>query len=57
MPSDAQTYRQYSRDCMKLALEAPELCDQLLELARLWTEAALCEEMNAKPLLGSKRQS
>jgi hypothetical protein len=55
MPSEAEKYWQYSRECMRLALEAPELCDQLLELARLWTEAALCEQMNAKPLLGSKR--
>jgi hypothetical protein len=50
MPCVAKKYWQYSRECTKQAVEAetPELRDQLLELARVWTEAALCEEMNAK---------
>ena len=51
MSCEAQKYWQYSRECAKQALEAetPEVRDQLLELARVWTEAALCEEMNARP--------
>jgi hypothetical protein len=50
MPCEAEKYWRYSRECAKQAVEAetPELRDQLLDLARVWTEAALCEEMNAK---------
>ena len=50
MSCEAEKYWQYSRECAKQALEAetPEVRDQLLELARVWTEAALCEEMNAR---------
>jgi hypothetical protein len=47
---EGKKYWQYSRECTRQALEAetPELRDQLLGLARMWTEAALCEELNAK---------
>ena len=50
MPREAEKYRQYSRECLKQAVEAetPELRDQLLELARVWTAAALREEMDAE---------
>ncbi len=50
MPSEAEKYWQYSRECTQQAVEAetPELRDQLLDLARVWTEAALREDMNAK---------
>jgi hypothetical protein len=50
VPSEGEKYWQYSRECTKQALEAetPQLRDQLLDLARVWTEAAVCEEMNAK---------
>jgi len=50
VPSEAQKYWQYSQECTKQAVQAetPELRDRLLELARIWTEAALCEESNAK---------
>ncbi len=50
MPSEAETYWQYSRECTRQAVQAetPELRDQLLDLARVWTEAALREELNAK---------
>ena len=50
MPCEAEKYWQYSRECAKQAVKAEtlELRDQLLDLARVWTEAALCEEMNAK---------
>lgn len=52
MAGEAETYWEYSRECTRQALEAetPQLRDQLLELARMWTEAALCEELNAKRL-------
>jgi hypothetical protein len=50
MSSEAEEYWQYSRECAKQAVQAdtPEHRDQLLDLVRVWTEAALCEEMNAK---------
>jgi hypothetical protein len=52
MPTEAQTYWQYSQECTRQALQAddPKLRDQLLELARVWTEAAVREEINAKSL-------
>jgi hypothetical protein len=50
VPCEAEKYWQYSRECTKQALKAetPGLRDQLLDLARMWTEAALCEELNGK---------
>lgn len=50
MPSEAERYWRYSRECAREAVEAetPELRDQLLDLARIWTEAALFEELNAQ---------
>lgn len=50
MPSEAEKYWQYSRECTKQALEAqePELRDQLLDLARVWTEPATREAMHAR---------
>jgi len=50
MPCEAEKYWQYSRECTKQAAQAetPELRDQLLDLARVWTEAALSEEMNPR---------
>jgi hypothetical protein len=52
MLSEADKYWQYSRECTEQALEAetPQLRDQLLDLARMWTEAAVREQMNAKPV-------
>jgi hypothetical protein len=49
MPSEAKKYWQYAQECSRQAVEveAPEVRDQLLELARVWTEAAMCEELNA----------
>ena len=48
MPSEAKKYWQYARECSRQAVEAetPELRGQLLDLARVWTEAAMCEELN-----------
>ena len=50
MPSEAKEYWQYSQECIKQALheETQGLRDELLSLARMWTEAALCEELKAK---------
>jgi hypothetical protein len=50
MPSEAEKYRQYSQECLKQAVQAetPELRDQLFDLARVWTEAALPEGTNAQ---------
>lgn len=50
MPSEAEKYWQYSRECTRQALEAEtaQQRDQLLGLAKVWTEAALYEEMSAK---------
>lgn len=50
MPSEAKKYWQYSRECTKQALEVetPTERDQLLDLARFWTEAAVREgQLNA----------
>jgi hypothetical protein len=49
MPSEAEKYWRYSRECTRQAVEAEtqELRDQLLTLARLWIEAAMCEKLNA----------
>ena len=57
MPCEAEKYWQYSRECSQQAVEAetPELRDQLLDLARMWTEAALYEELNTKRYLPPSR--
>jgi hypothetical protein len=57
VPCEAEKYWQYSRECTKQALEAetPGLRDRLLDLARMRTEAALCEELNAKRYLPPSR--
>ena len=54
MPGEAENYWEYSRECITQALEAktPELRNQLLDLARMWTKAALCAELNAKRSAG-----
>ena len=54
MSVEAEKYWEYSRECAKQALEAgvPALRNQLLGLARMWTEAALCEELNVKRSAG-----
>jgi hypothetical protein len=56
---EGQKYWEYSRECARQALEAetPELRDQLLDLARMWTEAAVCEELNVKGYVPPSRSS
>jgi hypothetical protein len=50
VPSEADKYWHYSRECTKQALQAetPHRRDQFLELARVWTDAARREEMYDK---------
>ena len=45
--SEAKKYHAYARECLKLAEEEatrPDLREQLVELSRVWMEAALEEE-------------
>ena len=44
--SEAKKYHDYARECVRLAgqAETPELRDKLIELARVWMDAALTEE-------------
>jgi hypothetical protein len=44
--SERQKYLDYARECVRLAghAEAPELRDELIELARVWMDAAMAEE-------------
>jgi len=46
MLSEAKKYHGYARECVRLAgrAETPELRDKLIELARVWMDAALTEE-------------
>ena len=49
MSWQAEKYHKYSRECVRLAEEANsvEKRTKLLELARVWTDAALVEEQAA----------
>jgi hypothetical protein len=44
--SEAKKYHGYARECVRLAgrAQTPELRDKLIELARVWMDAALTEE-------------
>jgi hypothetical protein len=44
--SEAKKYHAYARECLKLAEEAtrPDVRERLVELSRVWMEAALREE-------------
>jgi hypothetical protein len=46
MMSEAKKYHTYARECLKLAEEAtrPDVRERLVELSRVWMEAALSEE-------------
>jgi hypothetical protein len=50
MRGEAKKYWEYSRECAEQALEAevPGRRNQLLDLARMWTQAALSVELSAK---------
>jgi hypothetical protein len=49
--AEAEKYWTYSRECARQAVEAetPEQRDRLLELAHIWTEAAMREEISTHP--------
>jgi len=44
--SEAKKYHDYARECVRLAgrAQTPELRDKLIDLARVWMDAALTEE-------------
>jgi hypothetical protein len=44
--SEAKKYHAYARECLKLAEETtrPDVRERLVELSRVWMEAALEEE-------------
>jgi hypothetical protein len=46
MLSEAKKYHGYARECVRLAgaAETPELRDRLIDLARIWMDAAMTEE-------------
>jgi hypothetical protein len=46
--SEAKKYYGYARECLKLAEEAtrPDVRERLVELSRVWMEAALSEEQH-----------
>jgi hypothetical protein len=46
MRSEAQRYENYARECVRQASQADtvELREKLLDLARVWMEAAITEE-------------
>jgi hypothetical protein len=43
---EAEKYRAYARECLRLGekAEKPDAREKLMELSRVWTEAALNEE-------------
>ena len=51
MPSEAKKYHAYARECLYQAekVDAPETREKLIELSRVWLEAALREEGLIKP--------
>jgi hypothetical protein len=46
MSSEAKKYHGYARECVRLAeaAETPDRRDRLIDLARIWMDAALTEE-------------
>ena len=46
--SEAKKYHAYARECLKLAEETarPDVRERLVELSRVWMEAALREEQH-----------
>jgi hypothetical protein len=46
MRSEAKKYHGYARECVRLAeqAETPEHRDKLIDLARVWMDAAMTEE-------------
>jgi hypothetical protein len=51
MPSEAQKYCDYARECVRLAghADSAEVRDKLLDLARVWMQTAVNEDEGARP--------
>ena len=51
MPSEASKYLDYARECIRLAghAESADARDKLIDLARVWMDAAMTEEAMATP--------
>jgi hypothetical protein len=45
---DAQTYRQYAEDCLKLARTMPEQREKLIDMAATWQQLAERAEKKRK---------
>ncbi|MEA2870866.1 MAG: hypothetical protein QOH67_842 [Hyphomicrobiales bacterium] len=45
---DAQTYRQYAEDCLKLARSMPEQREKLIDMAATWQQLAERAEKKRK---------
>jgi hypothetical protein len=50
MPSEAKKYLDYARECVRLAGQAEnaDARDKLIDLARVWMDAAITEEAAAR---------
>ena len=59
MSREAEKYRAYERECVRQAKEAhsPERWTKLLELARVWADAALAVEVEEATDDGVSRSS
>ena len=59
MSWEAKKYHGYARECARLAEQAEtvEKRNKLLELARVWLDAAIIEEQGLLPKLGRSRKS
>lgn len=59
MVSEAKKYHDYARECLKLAEEATrsDVRERLIELSRVWMEAALLEEKQHLPDGTSKQRT
>jgi hypothetical protein len=53
---EAKKYQAYARECLRLAEQADKADDRekLLDLSRVWMEAALIEERHAREGMAAK---
>ena len=59
MLPEAKKYHAYARECLELAEQAdsPDVRQKLIELSRVWMEAALREEGVLKPQSNAVREA
>jgi hypothetical protein len=59
MLREAAKYRDYARECLRQADQAdsPERREKLVELARVWTDAALAVDANEAARIASKSKA